>query len=76
MGPLWLETMPQSNRKAKFYKLTPTGRRQLADERSNRERLSRAINLVLAVDVAGGERLSHAGPQIGVKRGKTDGSRV
>jgi transcriptional regulator len=37
----------ENNRKAKFYKLTPAGRKQLADERSNWERLSVAINLVL-----------------------------
>ena len=36
-----------NNRKAKFYSLTPTGRKQLAEERSNWERLSSAINLVL-----------------------------
>ena len=36
-----------NNRKAKFYKLTPAGRKQLADERSNWERLSAAINTVL-----------------------------
>jgi PadR family transcriptional regulator, regulatory protein PadR len=37
----------ENNRKAKFYKLTPTGRKQLLEERSNWERLSTAINLVL-----------------------------
>ena len=36
-----------NNRKAKFYKLTPAGRKQLLEERSNWERLSGAINLVL-----------------------------
>jgi transcriptional regulator len=36
-----------NNRKARFYKLTPAGRKQLADERSNWERLSTAVNLVL-----------------------------
>jgi PadR family transcriptional regulator, regulatory protein PadR len=36
-----------NNRKAKFYKLTPNGRKQLAEERSHWERLSSAINLVL-----------------------------
>jgi transcriptional regulator len=35
------------NRKAKFYMLTPAGRKQLAEERSNWERLSAAINTVL-----------------------------
>lgn len=37
----------ENNRKAKFYKLTPAGRRQLTEERSGWERLSTAINLVL-----------------------------
>ena len=35
-----------NNRKAKFYKLTAAGRKQLVEERSNWERLSGAINLV------------------------------
>ena len=36
-----------NNRKAKFYKLTAAGRKQLAAERSNCQRLSNAINLIL-----------------------------
>lgn len=36
-----------NNRKAKFYRLTPAGRRQLAEEKATWERLSAAINLVL-----------------------------
>jgi PadR family transcriptional regulator PadR len=36
-----------NNRQAKFYKLTATGRRQLADERENWLRLSTAIGRVL-----------------------------
>jgi PadR family transcriptional regulator PadR len=36
-----------NNRQAKFYKLTATGRRQLADERENWLRLSNAIGRVL-----------------------------
>src|SRR5688572_22231333 len=36
-----------NNRKAKFYKLTAAGRKQLVEERSNWERLSTAINLIL-----------------------------
>ncbi|MCL4180587.1 MAG: PadR family transcriptional regulator [Verrucomicrobia bacterium] len=36
-----------NNRKAKFYRLTPAGRKQLAEERASWERLSTAINLVL-----------------------------
>jgi PadR family transcriptional regulator, regulatory protein PadR len=37
----------ENNRKAKFYRLTPAGRKQLVEERSNWERLSTAVNLVL-----------------------------
>lgn len=37
----------ENNRKAKFYKLTPAGRKQLVEEASNWERLSTAINLIL-----------------------------
>ena len=36
-----------NNRKAKFYKLTAAGRKQLLQETSNWERLSTAINLIL-----------------------------
>ena len=36
-----------NNRKAKFYKLTPMGRKQLAAEASNWEKLSTAINLIM-----------------------------
>jgi PadR family transcriptional regulator PadR len=46
----WIQSewgVSENNRKAKFYKLTPTGRKQLVRERSNWERLSTAINLVL-----------------------------
>jgi PadR family transcriptional regulator PadR len=46
----WIESewgVSDNNRKAKFYRLTPSGRKQLADERSNWERLSTAIDLVL-----------------------------
>jgi transcriptional regulator len=46
----WIESewgVSDNNRKAKFYKLTPAGRKQLADERWNWERLSTAVNLVL-----------------------------
>jgi PadR family transcriptional regulator PadR len=38
----------ENNRRARFYRLTATGRKQLEAERSNWERLSTAINLVLA----------------------------
>lgn len=46
----WIESewgVSDNNRKAKFYKLTPTGRKQLVEETSNWERLSRAINLIV-----------------------------
>ena len=46
----WIESawgLSENNRKAKFYKLTTSGRKQLAEERSNWERLSVAVNLVL-----------------------------
>jgi len=36
-----------NNRKAKFYELSPAGRKQLKVETTNWERLSSAINLVL-----------------------------
>jgi PadR family transcriptional regulator, regulatory protein PadR len=37
----------ENNRQAKFYSLTKTGRKQLAEERENWERLSTAIAKVL-----------------------------
>jgi len=37
----------ENNRKAKFYKLTPAGRKRLVEETSNWQRLSTAINLIL-----------------------------
>ena len=46
----WIQSewgVSENNRKAKFYRLTPAGRKQLVRERSNWERLSTAINLVL-----------------------------
>ena len=46
----WLESqwgVSDNNRKAKFYKLTPNGRKQLVEETSNWEKLTRAINLIL-----------------------------
>jgi transcriptional regulator len=47
----WIQSdwgVSDNNRKARFYKLTPSGRKQLAEQRSNWERLSTAVNLVLA----------------------------
>jgi PadR family transcriptional regulator, regulatory protein PadR len=37
----------ENNRRAKFYKLTKTGRRQLAAQSGNWERISRAVSRVL-----------------------------
>jgi PadR family transcriptional regulator, regulatory protein PadR len=37
----------ENNRRAKFYKLTRAGRKQLADERANWERVSRAVARIL-----------------------------
>ncbi len=37
----------ENNRRARYYALTPEGRRQFKDERSQWHRISRAINLVL-----------------------------
>jgi transcriptional regulator len=36
-----------NNRRAKYYRLTPAGRRQLRVETDNWERMSAAINLIL-----------------------------
>jgi PadR family transcriptional regulator, regulatory protein PadR len=46
----WIQSdwgISDNNRKARFYKLTPAGRKQLVEQRSNWERLSTAVNLVL-----------------------------
>ena len=46
----WIESewgVSDNNRKAKFYKLTAAGRKQLVEETSNWEKLSRAINLIV-----------------------------
>jgi PadR family transcriptional regulator PadR len=46
----WIQSewgFSDNNRKAKFYSLTPAGRKQLVEERSSWERLSAAINTVL-----------------------------
>ncbi len=37
----------ENNRRARYYALTPAGRRHLTRERQSWERMSRAINLVL-----------------------------
>ena len=41
------EGVSENNRKAKFYRLTPRGRRQLAVETSNWDKLAQAIARVL-----------------------------
>jgi PadR family transcriptional regulator PadR len=38
----------ENNRRARYYSLTPRGRRHLHDELAHWRRMSRAINLVLA----------------------------
>jgi PadR family transcriptional regulator, regulatory protein PadR len=46
----WIKSewgVSENNRKAKFYSLTASGRRQLASETENWAKLSAAINLVL-----------------------------
>lgn len=45
----------EHNRRARYYLLTAAGRRRLAAERSAWERVSAAINAVLAVRPASGE---------------------
>ena len=37
----------ENNRRARYYALTAAGRRRLAEERAQWERMSRAVNLVL-----------------------------
>ena len=39
----------ENNRRARYYALTPAGRRQLAAEQESWERLSGAVNLVLGM---------------------------
>ena len=46
----WIESewgASDNNRRAKFYKLTAAGRRQLREERENWERLSEAVTRIL-----------------------------
>jgi transcriptional regulator len=38
----------ENNRKARYYTLTRSGRRQLASERAQWEKLSRGVNLILS----------------------------
>jgi PadR family transcriptional regulator, regulatory protein PadR len=39
----------ENNRRARFYMLTPAGRARLADERQAWKRMSRAVDLILAM---------------------------
>jgi PadR family transcriptional regulator, regulatory protein PadR len=39
--------LSENNRRAKFYRITPAGRRQLEDEASSWERLSAAVTRIL-----------------------------
>jgi PadR family transcriptional regulator, regulatory protein PadR len=41
------EGLSENNRKARFYQLTPAGRKRLADETARWEQLSGAVNLIL-----------------------------
>jgi transcriptional regulator len=41
------EVMPDRNRDAKYYRLTPAGKKRLASEHSKWRRLARAIGLVM-----------------------------
>jgi transcriptional regulator len=40
--------MTENNRKARYYALTRSGRKQLASERAQWEKLSRGVNLILS----------------------------
>ncbi len=42
--------MTDNNRRARFYQLTPAGRRQLAAEREQWKRFSTALGLILEAD--------------------------
>ena len=42
----WQQT--ENNRRARYYELTSAGREQLAEERTQWQRLSRGVNLVLS----------------------------
>ena len=44
----WAST--ENNRRARFYELTPSGKRQLAGEQKQWERFSKAIGLILSAD--------------------------
>ena len=42
-------SVTENNRQARFYKLTSAGRKRLAEERATWARMSRAVDLVLAM---------------------------
>jgi PadR family transcriptional regulator, regulatory protein PadR len=42
----------ENNRRARYYELTPAGRRQLAAEQESWERLSGAVNLVMRMSTS------------------------
>lgn len=44
----------ENNRRARYYEITPEGRRQLAAQRAEWDRSSRAINRVLRLAFSGG----------------------
>ncbi len=44
----------ENNRRARFYELTPAGRRQLAQETREWYKLVKAVGLILTSDVTGG----------------------
>ena len=46
VGSRW--TVTENNRRARYYVLTPKGRERLAEERKEWQRLSHAVNRVLA----------------------------
>lgn len=46
----WIEAewgLSENNRKAKFYKLTPAGRKQLREETASWNQFTRAVDLIL-----------------------------
>jgi PadR family transcriptional regulator, regulatory protein PadR len=45
----------ENNRRAKFYRITTTGRKQLQRERERWRRMTRAIGLVMGEGLQGGE---------------------
>src|SRR5262245_52177967 len=44
--------LTENNRRARYYALSPAGRKRLAEERANWERVSRAVNAVLRMKPA------------------------